>query len=394
MKGLDFYIPAGVLVIAFTCKLPGLTRHWRDPLVRAVSVLLLVASSVFFFAAPPTIAAVNRITGIRNFSAPLVYCILTAFSASCLLLLINWRGGPDARARTLSRWCVGSYSAVILSQFSLFAIGGAPVERLRDFDTYYANTPYIREMILIYLVAHTVAAVVMTVLCRRWSLHVRGSLRSGLILMVCGFMLNLVFDAAKFAAVGARWAGQDLDVLSTTVAPPVASFSALLIGTGFVLPLVVQRLSALYQTWATYHRLGPLWRELHAVVPHGSRAVRISWWSPADLRVTQRVADIHDGILHLDPYFDHGLRDRTRAAALAAGAGTAQADATAEAVMVAAAVRARAADPEEKVIGSADAYTSAGVEGPRDLVRISRALRSPAVARTRRHAASTESSHP
>ncbi|MDJ0382690.1 MAB_1171c family putative transporter [Streptomyces sp. G-G2] len=394
MKGLDFYIPAGVLVIAFTCKLPGLTRHWRDPLMRAVSVLLLVASSVFFFAAPPTIAAVNRITGVPNFSAPLVYCILSAFSASCLLLLINWRGGPGHRTRNLSRWCVGAYSAVILSIGSLFAIGGAPVERLRDFDTYYANTPFIREMILVYLVAHTTAAVVMTVLCRRWSLHVRGSLRSGLILMVIGFVLNLVFDAAKFAAVGARWAGQDLDVLSSVVAPPVASFSALLIGTGFVLPLVVQRLSALWQTWATYHRLGPLWRELHAVVPHGSRAVRISWWSPADLRVTQRVADIHDGILHLDPYFDHGLRDRARTAALAAGSGTAQADATAEAVMVSAAIRARAADPEEKVIGSADAYTPANAEGPRDLVGISRALRSPAAAATRRHADRTKGSHP
>ncbi|QES47346.1 hypothetical protein DEJ50_05395 [Streptomyces venezuelae] len=394
MKGLDFYIPASVLVVAFACKLPGLTRHWRDPLVRAVSVLLLVASSVFFFAAPPTIAAVNRLTGIPNFSAPLVYCILTAFSASCLLLLINWRGGPADRTRRLSRWCTALYSSVIVAQIVLFTLGEAPVERLRDFDTYYVHTPFIREMVLVYLVAHTGAAVVMTVLCRRWSLHVRGSLRSGLILMVCGFVLNLVFDAAKFAAVGARLTGRDWDMLSTTVAPPVASFSALLIGTGFVLPLLVQRLSASWQTWATYRRLGPLWRELRPVVPHGSRSVRISWWSPADLRVTQRVADIHDGILHLDPYFDHALRDRTRAAVLAAGAGSLQADATADAAMVAAAVRARAADPEEKVIGSADAYTSAAAEGPRDLVSISLALRSPVVEQTRRHAASTESSHP
>ncbi|MFF5449236.1 MAB_1171c family putative transporter [Streptomyces sp. NPDC012888] len=394
MEGLDFYIPASVLVIAFTCKLPGLSRDWRDPLVRAVSVLLLVASSVFFFAAPPTIAAVNHLTGVPNFSAPLVYCILTAFSASCLLLLINWRGGSEDRTRRLSHWCVGTYSTVIVAQIVLFMVGDAPVERLRDFDTYYARTPYIREMVLVYLLAHTAAAVVMTVLCRRWSLHVRGSLRSGLILMVCGFMLNLVFDAAKFAAVGARLAGHDWDVLSTDVAPPVASFSALLIGIGFVLPLLVQRMSASWNTWVTYHRLGPLWRELRGAVPQGCRAVRISWWSPADLRVTQRVADIHDGLLHLDPYFDHRLRDLTREALIAAGSGSGQAEAIAEATMVAAAIRARAADPEEKVIGSADAYTSATAEGPRDLVRISLALRSPLVAQSRRPAASTESSQP
>ncbi|MEV7611728.1 MAB_1171c family putative transporter [Streptomyces sp. NPDC089799] len=394
MKGLDFYIPAVVLVVAFTCRLPELIRHWRDPLVRAVSVLLLVASSVFLFAAPPTIGALNDLTGIPNFSAPLVYCILTAFSASCLLLLINWRGGPDERTRQLGRWCAGTYSTVIVALIALFALGDAPVERLRDFDTYYATTPFVREMILVYLLAHTVAAVVMTVLCRRWSLHVTGSLRSGLLLMVSGFILNLIFDAAKFTAVIARWTGNDLDFFSTSIAPPVASFSALLIGIGFVLPLLVQRLSVTWQTWVTYHRLGPLWRELRTVVPVGSRSVRISLWSPADLRVTQRVADIHDGFLHLDPYFDHVLRDRTRAAVLAAGADGRLAEATAEAAMVAAAVRARAADPEERIIGLADAYTSASSEGPRDLVGISLALRSPLVEDTRRRAASTESSTP
>lgn len=381
-------------MVAFACKLPGLTRDWRDPLVRAVSVLLLVASSVFFFAAPPTIHEVNRITGVPNFSAPLVYCILTAFSASCLLLLINWRGGPEERTRRASRRCALAYAAVILSLIVLFALGDAPVERLQDLDTYYATTPFIREMILVYLVAHTVAAVVMTVLCRRWSLHVQGSLRHGLMLMVCGFVLNLVFDAAKFTAVGARWLGHDLDFLSTKVAPPVASLSALLIGTGFVLPLVVQRVSASWRTWAGYRRLGPLWRELRPVVPHGARLVRISWWSPGDLRVIQRVADIHDGLLHLDPYFDRELRDRTEAGQLAAGASPAQAHATAEAVMVTAAIRARAADPEEMVIGSADAYAPARAEGQRDLEMISRALRSPAVEETRRNAVSTESRLP
>ncbi|MEV7419783.1 MAB_1171c family putative transporter [Streptomyces sp. NPDC089919] len=394
MDGTPFYVPAAVLVIAFACKVPGLLRDWRDPLVRAVSILLLVASLVFVFAAPPTIHVVNAAIGIPNVSAPLVYCVLSAFSASCLLLLISWRGGEPERTRLVSRWCLAAYCVVISALIILFSLADAPVERLRDLDTYYANTPYMREMITLYLAAHTTAAVIMTVLCRRWSLRVGGWLRSGLKLMVAGFLLNLLFDAAKFTAIIARWTGHDLDYLSTDVAPPIAQVSALLIGVGFVIPLVAVRIQEHWQAWAMYRALGPLWRELRAATPRPPTPVHISWWSPADLRVTHRIADIRDGILHLNPYFDQDLRARAHAAAVGAGAGVQDAEATAEAAMVAAAINARAADPDERVIGSTDAYTAPRSDGQRDLVLISRLLRcSPIVEDARRRTASTESDH-
>ncbi|MET7716837.1 MAB_1171c family putative transporter [Streptomyces sp. NPDC005407] len=392
MDGQDYYIPAAALGFALVFKLPGMLRDWRDPLLRSVCALLVLAACTFFFAAPPTIAEVNRLTGVCNISAPLVYCILTAFSASCLVLLVNWRGGPPEETRQISRrWVIG-YGVVVVALVVLFVLGDAPVERLRDLDTYYATTPYIREMIVLYLTAHSVAAIGMTALCWRWSLRVHGWLRTGLVTIVVGSLFNLAYGASKFAAVFARWAGHDWDGLSTLAAPPLASLGALFSAVGFILPLIAQRLSDNWHTWTTYRQLGTLWRELRTVVPDGTPSVRISWWSSADLRVTQRESDIHDGMLHLDPYFDPALRAGAHDAAIEAGSDPRQAQAIADAAMVAAALRARTADPDGKIISSAQAYTPKAAEGPRDLVRMSLALRhSPVVEAARRRAARSES---
>ncbi|MFI2369347.1 MAB_1171c family putative transporter [Streptomyces sp. NPDC018833] len=392
MDGPDYYIPAAALGTALAFKLPGMLRDWRDPLLRSVCALLVLAACTFFFAAPPTIAAVNRITGIPNVSAPLVYCILAAFSASCLVLLVNWRGGPPEETRRVSlRWVV-CYGVVVVLLIVLFVLGDAPEERLRDLDTHYATTPYIREMIVLYLVGHSVAAVGMTALCWRWSLRVCGWLRGGLVVIVFGSLFNLAYGVSKFSAVFARWAGHDWDALSTLAAPPLASIGALLSAIGFILPLVGQRLSDNWYAWAAYRQLGPLWRELRSAAPAGTPTVRISVLAPVELRVTHRESDIHDGLLQLDPYFDRGLRTSAYEEAVAAGADPREAQAVADAAMVAAALRARAADPEGEVISSARTYTSEAAQGPRDLVRMSLALRhSPVVAAARVRAARSES---
>nr|WSX48941.1 hypothetical protein OG409_08245 [Streptomyces sp. NBC_00974] len=387
MNGQDYYIPAAAMATALAFKLPALRHNWRDPLLRSVCALLTLAGAVFTFAAPPTIEAVNRWTGIPNFSAPLVYCLITAFSAACLVLIVNWRGGhPEQTQRVSRRWILG-YAAVIVVLTLLFALGEAPEERLRDFDTYYANTPFMRELIALYLLAHNVAAFVMVAMCWRWSLQVRGWLRVGLMIIVVGYLFNLSYDATKMTAVVARWAGHDLDWLSTSLAPPVASLGALVSAVGFVLPLVCQRLADNLQNWATYRRLGTLWHEVRTAGPEGAPGVRMAWWSAAELRMIQRESDIHDGFLHLGPYFDQGHRDEALARALAAGADEETARAVADAAMVAAAVRARSADPEGRVIGASEEGAPQAADGPRDLVRISHALRnSPVVAEFRRQA--------
>jgi len=85
MDGSSYYIPAAAMAFAFAFKTPALIRSWRDPLLRSVCALLALTALVFLFAAPPTIAQVNNLTGITNVSAPLVYCLLTrsAPPASC-----------------------------------------------------------------------------------------------------------------------------------------------------------------------------------------------------------------------------------------------------------------------------------------------------------------------
>ncbi|MEV7506758.1 MAB_1171c family putative transporter [Streptomyces sp. NPDC090085] len=385
MTGEDYYIPAAAMAVALAFKVPALRHNWRDPLLRSVVALLTLAGAVFAFAAPPTIAAVNRATGIANFSAPLVYCLITAFSASCLVLMVNWRGGePEQTRRTSRRWILG-YSLVIVAVVVLFTFGDTPVERLRDFDTHYANTPYIAQMIALYLLAHHVAAVVMVSLCWRWSLQVRGWLRVGLVIIVIGYLFNLAYDATKMTAVAARWFGGNLDGLSTYAAPPLASLGALISAVGFVVPLVCQRLADHWQTWATYRRLGALWQEVQIAAPAGTPSVRMAWWSPAELRVIQRESDIHDGFLHLGPYFDQDLRDGAYGDAVAHGADEDTARAVGDAAMVAAAVRARSADPEGRAVGEDDEVPVDPADGPRDLLRISHALRnSPVVQEVRR----------
>ncbi|AVH55303.1 MULTISPECIES: MAB_1171c family putative transporter [Streptomyces] len=393
MDGSSYYIPAVVMGAAIAFKGPALIRGWRDPLLRSVGVLLALAGLVFLFAAPPTIAEVNVLTGVPNISAPLVYCLLSAYSASCLALIINWRGGPPEVTRRLSRRWTAVYSVVAVALMVLFALGDAPEERLRDFDTHYANTPYTREMIVLYLASLTVAGVAMNVMCWRWAIQVHGWLRAGLVIIALGSLFNIPYSAAKFTAVAARWNGGNLDGLSTDVAPVLASVGAQITAVGFCLPLACRSIGDSWTTWSTYRRLGPLWRELKPVSVHEDRVVRISWWSPAELQVTQRESDIHDGMLSLYPYFDSEVRSHAYGAALAAGSPPGQAQAEADAAMVTAAVRARAADPEGRVISSAEAGTapagsaSAYTEGPRDLVRMSIALRqSPVVAAAREQA--------
>ncbi|MFJ9339794.1 MAB_1171c family putative transporter [Streptomyces sp. NPDC101733] len=397
MNSQDYYIPAAAMALSLVFKLPALRARWRDPLLRSVCVLLLLAGSVFTFAAPPTIGAVNEWTGVRNISAPLVYCLMSAFSCSCLLLVFNWRGGPPERIRRASQRWISGYAVVIVAIVVLFALGDVPEQRLRDFDTHYANTPYIRVMIALYLLAHHVSALTMVAMCWRWSRQVGGWLRSGLLIIVAGYAISLSYDATKLSAVVARWLGHDLDYLSTYVAPPLASAGALVSAVGFVLPLVCQRVSDSWHTWATYRDLGTLWHEVHDCAPPGSPGVRMSWWSPAEIRVIQRESDIHDGFLRLGPRFDPHHRDAAYERARATGADEATARAVADAAMVAAAVRTGAARPpgadgELPVTDRAGEGKRAllSADGPRDLVRISRALRhSPVVAAARRQAAAS-----
>ncbi|WP_328939314.1 hypothetical protein OG288_37570 [Streptomyces tauricus] len=361
MNASGYYFAVIALCIGLAVKLPGLVRAWRDPLVRSVSLVIALGAGGFFFAAPPTITAVNEATGTANFSSLLVYGIISAFSATCLLLIVHWRGGPPEHVQRISRRWQAGYALVVVMLVVLFALGDAPVDRHTDFDTYYATTPYIREMIVLYLVAHMTAALVTTVLCWRWAAQVHGWLRAGLIILVVGWLLNLGFSSLKLAAVTARWAGQDWNTLSTTVAPVVSALAAPSAVVGFLLPLVGPRLAGTWRAVADYRRLGPLWRELSKSA-QTSLTTPIPVFSSAHLRLTRREAGIREGLSQLRPYLD----ERVRAHAQAQTIPPADPVVTGQAAMIAAALRDAGADlpsttvvaPDNDIPASLDALTA------------------------------------
>ncbi|MFF3553999.1 MAB_1171c family putative transporter [Streptomyces tsukubensis] len=388
MRSSDYYVPSAFLALVFVAKLPALVRGRNNPLIRSVCALVGTAGLCFFFGAPPTISAVNELTGIPNVSGPLVYMIMGVFDCSCLVLIVNWRGGPPDRVRRRTRQWITVYAVATVALPVLFFLGEAPEERLRDLDTYYATTPYIREMIVLYLGAHLLSATVTTVLCLRWARHVGGWLRAGLTVLVCGFVLNWAFSATKLTAVVAAWSGRDLSGLSTGAAPPVAAVGALVTAVGFLLPLVGPRLDDQATSWTAYRRLAPLWRLLRTTPGEAGGPAGASWWASPRTRRTVRETLIHDRLLTLGPRLDDGVRQRATELAAAEGASAADAAAAGLAAMVRAAVAETGAaepEPEPEETGTADrpgwgvsagaaALTAAVRPGSGGLVPLARAV--------------------
>ncbi|MER5772175.1 DUF6545 domain-containing protein [Streptomyces sp. NPDC001985] len=317
MTNLPFFLGASLLVLAGLLKVPALIRarrssEWR--LLASVCALLLTGALVLVLAAPGNIAFFNRWTGVTNVSAPLVYSVLTAFSAVSVVLILVWRNVPPGGSALTPRRCLILYSAITVAIIGLFIAGDTPVERLYDFDTYYANTPYIREMIVLYLLAHGFASTVMVVLCLRWAGAVDGLLRLGLRLLVVGYGLDLGYDVVKGCAVIARWAGGDWDTLSTDVAPALALLATLMVATGFILPFVGPRLRSSASAYRRWRRMAPLYR---TVVPRAEKAptpAPLAGLAP-ELRMTQREVAIHDAMLCLRPFMDPSVREAVRARA-------------------------------------------------------------------------------
>ncbi|MFI1163197.1 DUF6545 domain-containing protein [Streptomyces sp. NPDC020801] len=371
---ISFWIPAAVLTAALAIKLPTIIRLWKDPMLRAVGGLLLLACAVFVFVAPSTIHWTNRVTGVPNISAPWVYSLLTAFCGSCLLLIIAWRNGlADRSAATLraTRWVVSVYSGVIVLLWVLFALADVPVERLRDLDTYYADTPFMREEILLYLLAHAVAVLITSRVIWNWvrTDGLDAWLRGGLKSLGAGYGLNLVFDASKLTAVAARWTGHDLDWLSTDLAPPVACVSAILIAVGFIVPHAGQYLHDRWRVRLAHHELRPLYL-LMRTVDDGRPAVLLR--GGPELRLTRRETYIRDVLLPLARRIDEELRRRAYAAALELGYVPDAARALAAAAAVLDAVAARGRAPRDEGAGDCDT-----TELLREIGAVSRALHHP-----------------
>ncbi len=377
-----YYLAAGFALLPLLLKVRSIIRAGHDALLRVVSTMLALAVLVLASAAPQSIAAINRATGVPNIAAPWVYSLLTAFSAACLMMLIAWRNGITPATNRVMRWVIAVYSLVIVALWVLFALGAPNVERLRDLDTYYANAPYLREMIALYLVAHTAANLVTCGLICSWERrvrHVDAWLRAGLLFMGTGYIATLAFDGLKLAAVIGRWVGYDLDWLSTRAAPLAGAIGAGVTGAGFLIPHAGQAAYEFWQAKIRYRRLVPLYRLLKEHAPAGPPALVPHPDIHTSLTILEK--EIRDSLHILAPYLDHDLRRRAHQTvldpdpalrkALGRRLTPQDADGIAGAVAITAAIAARAEDPEKNPewVSPEDLL--------RDAVTISTALRHP-----------------
>ncbi|MEU6367029.1 DUF6545 domain-containing protein [Streptomyces sp. NPDC046931] len=371
---LPFYVSGGLVLLACLLKLPVLIRaRGRDWLLSSICSLLFLGAGVQFTTAQSTIVLVNRGTGVPNIAAPLDYMLLVAFSGASIVLVLNWRGGTGtAQARHLSRITIAAYGTVVVLIAVLFALGDAPVEQRTRFDLYYATTPFIREMILLYLTAHAVASLSVGHLCRRWSREVHGTLRTGLRVLAAAYLMHFVgYDAMTAAAVVGRWTGHTWDVL-ITIARTVIAPSAILGATGFVLPLIGR------STAVRYWQLAPLARTVRPVQgAPGPEPPPLPWWKPSvHLRLTRRQTYISDRILACRDHFDPRIRDEAHRLALADNATGDEAEAIAEAALIVVAVECHSAGDGQGLTARRAANGDDRTVASSDLVDIARALRS------------------
>ncbi|WP_367323403.1 MAB_1171c family putative transporter [Streptomyces sp. HUAS ZL42] len=354
-----------------------------NPRTVSTCVAIALGTLALLSSAPPALSAVGALTGVPNSGAPLAHGLLSAYSCSLLVLLVDLRGGSRALVRRRTLCSVAAYGVLIVAIVVLFASAEADTERLSDLDTYYANTPYMREMIVLCLLGHSAAMLVLCAVCVKWDREVTGLLRAGLRLVLLGAVLDVVgFQLAKYTALVARWAGHDLDFLSTTVAPPMASLGVLLCAAGFVLPRVLPAAVAHWRSIDDHRRLGPLWSEIRfaSTAPKPPSSL---WLLPL-ARLHWREVSIHDALLALAPYFDDRVRARALDAARDEGRSEHEARVVAEAAMVADAARRAAAREEPLDAPSMYRLYATEVSGPGGLVQLAQALtRSPLVSAVR-----------
>ncbi|MGW6491756.1 MAB_1171c family putative transporter [Streptomyces sp. NPDC055056] len=313
MSGLINYASCGVLWLGLTIKAPDLVRHRHDPILRVICAVMALAGLCFVLGSPPTVGAINRVTGVPNLAAPLTYASITAYSATSLVLIVYWKGGPGVRR--IARYLVAGYGTVIVGVAVLFALGDTPAERRTDFDTYYAQTPFVAGAIVLYLVAHLAAVVTTASWSLRWAREVGGWLKAGLLTLGTGTVVGAGYSLCKLTAVVARWCGADWASLGTEFAPGFAGLGALLTVVGILVPWAGPSLMTWLLPWRTYRRLAPLERELEVVLAERSLRLPRPWPSSPAALLIWRQTSIHNALSYLDALFDRDVfeqaHDRT-----------------------------------------------------------------------------------
>ncbi|MEU5193700.1 MAB_1171c family putative transporter [Streptomyces scabiei] len=313
---IPYFAPLALLGIALAFKLPTFFRAWRNPDVRATTLLLTWAVAVIVVITPVNIDRLNVLTGVPNIAAPWAYTFLTAFCATGLTMIMRWREPPSEgrRRRMLAIYWV--YATICAALWVTFILADVPEPRIYDLDTYYATTPWMREHTLLYLLAHMVSCLVAVAMLWKWFPEVTNRwIKSGVVCLQLGFLCGLAFGVAKLTAVGARWSGNDLDFLSTQTAPPFALLQGIFVGLGFIAPQAGPALQKWGRDQRDYQRLRSLWRTVRVTKPTAATA-RYGVFTSLELRLMQRQQRIRDALRLLAPYFDERVYRQALAVAL------------------------------------------------------------------------------
>ncbi|WP_330239792.1 MAB_1171c family putative transporter [Streptomyces sp. NBC_00525] len=307
MTYVPYSIPAVLLAIALFFKIPTFIRAWRNPEVRATTLLLVWASAAFVTIIPLNIERLNDVTGVPNIAAPWAYSFLTASGATSLAMIMRWSEEPSEDRRRKIRRIHAIYTGMIGVLWVTFFLADTPDVRIHDLDTYYAGTPWMREHILLYLLAHFTTCSASVFMLWKWFKAVKNPwLKSGVVFLQGSFVMGLAFGTSKLTAITARWSGADWDWLSTRVAPHLAILEGALAAVGFITPQAGPVLKRWNRNRREYRRLRPLWRAVFVLAPAAATA-RLGYWVPLELRVLQRRQRIHDSLRLLAPYYNTDL---------------------------------------------------------------------------------------
>jgi hypothetical protein len=329
---------------------------------RAILICLTGVACTVTTTSPLGYLSLGELTGIPNVARPLGhFSMLMVVSATWALMLSL--SNPDGQWRK-SPWRTWWLLATVAAMTVAFALADTPENNVR-FASDYGDTPWVMEYWLIYLSYLLPVYGVLFRLTRRYAqLSGRRSLRVGLHVITVGIVISAIYHVHKafyFAALRFHWdypawLREPVDKYATVI-------SMVLVLGGLTLPSWTWRVVTWLRQYRTYHRLGPLWRSLHAATPEIalSTAGFIESHLPRDLglRLYRRVIEIRDGRLALTTYLDSEVAVRARDAAATAGLTGQRAEAYVEAVTLAEALRAKrdgrtSATPSTEIRGGDD----------------------------------------
>ncbi|MEV8504548.1 MAB_1171c family putative transporter [Actinoplanes sp. NPDC051475] len=343
-RDIVYILTAAGGMIAVGFKFRYLRQRWQAPQIWALCASIFTASISWWAAAPTNIHLLNDATGFSNFTALLVYCLGVSFAASTLTLAVFWRYEPaSARPKVLA--IIAGYAATIAFMIGLFSISDVAVERVTDFETYYARQPTIAAMLMIYNVSAGSGLGILSFACLSWARSSdyadRPWLRRGLRLYGIGTFGAVLMFVEKTLAVVINWVGLHwLDTVNVMlplfVGPP--AMAAVL--SAVVLPIWGPRLSQLphwLRRWRAFWTLRPMHQVLHRVDPALVFVASGKRFDPYH-RVRRQLTELSDFRWTLTPLFDPAVAETARRLGHEAGLAGEQLRATAEAAQLKAAL--------------------------------------------------------